>query len=381
MAARYQVIVRDQSGAIAATITEWTSLEYTIRLNDIGQYTLVLDGELAAASAFVVDGQVEIRRRDQDASPAIDWYTDFRAFHRTSREATDDQGRSVFTSVGVGLVHLLERRAIMFRDSTDGAIKAGGGEAVIKDYVDENAGPGATAGPRIVDGVTPGLTIQVDAFGGTSWAGAKPYRPLLATVREIGDATGVDFDVIVPNEASPLAFQFVASAKPLGTDRSVIGLDPGSGLNAAGNPPVIFSLSLGNMQTPALTTARIGEITAALVLGPGGGTNRQVVERQGSGISDSPLNRIEGIKNANQVPTTDGLNDVGDAMLQQLQAREVFTFDVMQIPSTLYGRDYFVGDLVTARYKTTESNLQIVSATVRVSQGSEEISIGVSDVT
>ncbi len=381
MAARYQIIVRDQAGVKVADIVEWRQLDYTIRLNDIGAYTLVLDGETAAATAFVVDGQVQIRRRDQDASPVIDWYTDFRALHRTSQEATDDQGLSLFTSKGVGLLHLLERRAILFRDTTTGALKNGPGERVIKAYVDENAGPGATAPPRLFNGVTPGLTIEADAAGGGQWVGAKPYRALLGTVREIGDATDVDFDVIVPNEALPLAFQFVARDEPLGTDRSVIGLDPASGLNGAGNPPVIFSLSLGNMQTPALTTNRIGEVTAAIILGQGAEVNREVVQRQGAGISDSPLNRIEGIKNANQVDTTAGLEDAGDAMLQQLQAREVFSFDVMQIPSTLYGRDYFVGDLVTARYKTTERNLQIVTATISVQDGREDIIIGVSDVT
>ena len=135
------------------------------------------------------------------------------------------------------------------------------------------------------------------------------------------------------------------------------------------------------MQGPALTVNRIGEVTAAIVLGQGGEDTRVVVERQGAGIGDSPLNRVEGVKPANQVETDAGLEDAGDAMLQQLQARESFTFDVMQVPSTLYGRDYFVGDLVTARYKATERNMLVVSATIRVVEGVETISIEVADVT
>jgi hypothetical protein len=379
VAARYQVIVRDQTGAQVAVLTTWYTLEYSRRLNDVGRYALELDGNLAAVEDFVVDGQIEILRRDQDAAPAIDWYTDFFGFHRTPQQRTDISGRSIFVSQGVDPKHLLARRAILYRDTTTGAAKTGAGETVMKAYVDENAGPGATAPPRLFAGVFPGLTVQADGAAGDAWAGNKPYRSLLDTLREIADATGVDFDVVSTGAAT---FEFQAQAQPLGEDRSTVGINPATGLNAAGNAPVIFSLDFGNMETPALTTHRVNEVTSVLVLGQGAEGNRVVVERTSAATADSPWNQIEAIKNANQVDSAAGLNAVGDALLQELQARETFTFSALQIPATLYGRDYFLGDRLTARYGGTERHFQVTGVTVRVIGGeAEDIDIEVGDVT
>ncbi len=377
MAARYEIIINNQAGVQVGLLTTWRSLEYTVRLNDIGSYTLEINGDLDVVDDFAVDGQVIIRRRDLDADPVIDWYTDFRGFHRTEVRNTDAEGRSRFASLGVDLKHLLQRRAILFHDTSDGASKGDFGETVMKEYVDENAGPGATLPARIFAGVTPGLSVQVDGAAGLFWVGDKPYRPLFRTIREIADATQVDFDVV---STGPLAFEFQAKAEPLGEDRTTVGLDTVSGLNAAGNPPLVFSLDFGNMEEPALTLHRIDEVTAAIVLGQGQELDRAVVERTSSATGDSALNRIESVRSSNQDELDAALNAVGDAMLQDLQARETFFFKAMQIPSTLYGRDYFVGDLVTARYKDIERNLKITGATIKVIEGHETIGIEVANV-
>ncbi len=378
MAARYQVILRNQAGAQVALLTTWYSLEYVVRLNDIGTFTLEIDGSLDVVSAFIVDGQVEIRRRDQDASPEIDWYTDFRGFQRTEVLKTDADGRSRFVSIGVDPKHLLARRVILFKDTSTEAAKTGPGETVMKSYVNENAGPGATAPPRLFAGVFPGLTIQASGGAGSTWEGNKPYRPLFRTVREIADATAVDFDLIF---TGAVTLEFQAEAEPLGVDRTTTGIDPNTGLNAAGNAPLVFSLDFGNMEEPALTTHRIDEVTAAIILGQGAEEEREVIQRTSAAITASAFNRVESVRNANQEEETAALNAVGDAMLQDLQARETFFFSALQIPSTLYGRDYFVGDLVTARYGSIERNLKIVAATIKVVEGAETIAIEVSNVT
>ncbi len=377
MAARYQVLVRDQAGVQVAVLTGWLALEYVVRLNDVGSFTLEIDGNLDTVSQFVVDGQIEIRRRDVDASPAVPWYTDFLGLQRTEARSHDDTGQARFASLGVDLKHLLARRVVLFRDLSAGSDKSGAGETVMKAYVNENAGPGATAPPRVFDGVTPGLTIQADGAAGDAWDGNKPFRPLFRTVREIADATGVDFDVVA---TGALTFEFQAKAEPLGEDRTTTGIDPATGLNAAGNAPVVFSLDFGNMEAPSLTKHRIDEVTAALVLGQGAEGNRAVVERTSTAILDSTLNRMESVRNANQAEDNAALEALGDAMLQDLQARETFLFGALQIPSTLYGRDYFVGDKVTARYNDIERNLKITAATIRVQEGVENIAIEVSNV-
>ncbi len=377
MATRYQIRLLDQSGAQVALLTEWRSLEYTKRVNRVGNYTLTLDGDLDVVDLFVLDGQIEILRRDIAASPSFGWTQDFEAFHRTTQRSTAQNGLSTFLSSGRGYNHLLWRRGIGYRAATSGADKSGPGETVMKAYVNENAGPGAIA-PRLFPGVTPGLTIQADGGAGTNWEGSKPFRPLLETLREIADATTVDFQVVGTGAA---LFEFQAQARPIGTDRTNVGIDPATGLNAAGNAPVVFSLEFGNMQSPSYSLIRDPEVTAVIILGQGVEGSREVIQRTSADVTDSPLNRIESFRNANEEAETAGLNSFGDALLEKLQARENFDFQTMQIPGLLYGRDYFLGDLVTARYKTIERQKQIIGVNVNVTEGTETITIEVGDVT
>ena len=76
----------------------------------------------------------------------------------------------------------------------------------------------------------------------------------------------------------------------------------------------------------------------------------------------------------------EALEDIGDAALDNLQARETFNFQTVQIPGLLYGRDYFTGDTVTARYLDIERNKQILGVSITVQEGREDIDVILGDV-
>ncbi len=378
MATRYQFVLKNLAGVRVATITDWRSLIYNRRVNGVGRYILTIAGDSALVPLFETDGQVEIYRRDQAATPAFDWTLDFEGFHRTEVRSTNDQELSRYSSQGVDYTDLIARRAILFRKGTTGADKVAVGETAIKEYVDENAGPGALAASgRLFDGVTIGLVIEADGAAGSSWTGSRPFRPLLDVIREISKATTVDFDVVGTGAAT---FQFNSQVRPIGTDRTNNGIDPGTGLNGAGNAPVVFSLAFGNMREPTYALNRIAEATSVIVLGQGTEGSRVVVERNSADITDSTWNRLEVVKNANQEDTNAGLNAVGDAMLDKLQAAETFTFNTLETVSLRYGRDYFVGDTVTAEYQGIERDKQIVAAQISMAEGVETIELELADV-
>ncbi len=378
MATRYQFVLKNLAGIRVAIITDWRSLVYTRRVNGVGRYILTIDGNSALVPLFELDGQVEIYRRDQSATPAFDWTLDFEGFHRTEVRSTDAQELSRYSSQGVDYTDLIARRGILFRKGTTGADKVAVGETAIKEYVNENAGPEALAASgRLFDGVTIGLVIETDGAAGLSWTGSRPFRPLLDVIREISKAATVDFDVVGAGAAT---FQFNAQARPIGTDRTNNAIDSGTGLNGAGNAPVVFSLAFGNMREPTYALNRIAEATAVIVLGQGTEGSRVVVERNSVDISDSTWNRLEVVKNANQEDTNAGLNAVGDAMLDKLQAAETFTFNTLETVSLRYGRDYFVGDLVTAEYQGIERDKQIIAAQISMAEGVETIELELADV-
>lgn len=379
MAARYEINLRDQAGALVGVIAEWISLRYTSRVNAVGEFELRLDQSNPNVGAFVLDAQVEVRRQDLAASPVINQYTDFGAFHRTFAYETDAFDDDTFRSIGVSYEDLLARRVIAYDTASAGAAKSGAGETVMKAYVNENGGPLSTIlNGRRTAGVFPGFTVGVDAAGGGTWSGDRASRRVIDVLREISDATNVDFRVV---NTGPATWEFQAQVEPIGQDRTVTGLDPNTGLNGAGNVPVIFSLGAANMGAPAFTTSRVNEKTIAIVLGQGIQSDRIVAVVISTAQADSPWNTIEAAFNANEESVPLALASVGAAKLTALQARESFGFDILQQPGTLYGRDYFVGDLITARYLTFERSIKIAAVTVEVIGGVESLVAELTNVT
>lgn len=378
MAPRYEIRVKDLTGALVAVLTDWKTLRYTKRINDLGYYSLTVSGDSQLVTNIVLDGMIEIYRQDLAASPVIAIYKDFEGFHRTMALETTDRNEDLFTSIGMTYLDLIRRRVLAYPANSVQSTQVGPGETVIKSMVDQNAGPNATAPPRLYDGVTTGLTVQPDAAAGTTWTGDRSYRNLLDIIKEIALATGINFDVV---GSGPATFEFQAKAYPWGDDRTITGLNPSTGRNAAGNTPVIFALDFGNMQTPSYSLNRQNEGNAVIVLGQGQDADRESIESLDAvAISDSPWNRQEAIRNANQESTVAGLTSVGEQALVDLKAMETFSFQAMQVPSLLYGRDYFVGDSITAKYKTVQKNLQIVGVSVTIQEGVEAIDIEVKNV-
>jgi hypothetical protein len=376
MAHAYQVRIKDAAGAVVAMLVSWRSLTYTLRVNASGEHQLVLNGNDPALADLDTDYQIEVWRSHTDpAGPIIPWYLDYEGFHRTALEQTSESGLQTYTSYGQSYDYLIEGRNVLYQAGTAGAEKSGPGETVIKEYVDENAGPGATAPPRLFDGVFTGLAVQPSGGAGLAWSGSRAYRDLMDVLQEIGHATEVDFKVV---GTGPATFEFRAKAYPWGSDRSTAGLVPATGLNAAGNAPVIFSLAFGNMAAATLSRNRTQEANAIIVLGAGVESAREVIQRtDGAAIAVSPWNRREATHNASQESTTAALEAAGDAALHEMGARETLSFSVLQNDSAMYGRDYFLGDIVTARYKDIERNLQIIAVTVNVAEGHERITVEV----
>lgn len=379
MASRYQIRMKNLAGAVVNILTDWYSLEFSRKVNGVDSCTLVIDGDISVVDDFVLDGQIEVWRSDLAASPAIPLYLEYEGFHRTEARQTAEDGRSTYSSIGLGYDHLLVRRIILYATGSVQADKAAAGETVMKEFVDENAGPGATSPPRLLSaGVMTGLVIQADGAAGAVWTGARAYKNLLDVLVEVARDSDVDFGVVGTGAAT---FEFQAKASPWGDDRTTTGLNPATGLNAAGNAPVIFSLPRGNMENPVYSKDRREEVTGVIVLGQGQEADRVLVERtDAAAIAESTWNRIESSRQGNSEDSVAGLQSIGDEILAGMQAKEVFSFSALQIPGLLYGRDYFLGDLVTARYKDIEQNKKIIGVNISVRSGIEMISLELSDV-
>ena len=365
MQTRYQVVLYDTNGVRQAVFDDWISLNVDKIVNGIHTHQLSMSEDDPRVSLFTLDSLVEVKRSVLDEG--LDWYREYIGLHRTTQFNTTVTGKGIFTSYGRGLCDLLARRYILYPagDPTY-STKNAPGETTMKEFVEENAGPSATAPPRLYNGVTSGLSIQVTAGQGAIWEGDRAYKNLLDILKEVALATGVDFDVVYLGNAT---FEFRAYYPQLGTSK----------IQGSTNP-VIFSTLHGDMLKPYYTISRTEEVTSIVVLGQGQEANRMNFQLSSADTADSPWNTIELVRDARQESTIVGLQSIATAELEKLQAQEKFTFDVLQIPSSIYGLHYVLGDVITARYRSVSRNKKIIGVSLTCNESGESIRVEFGDV-
>lgn len=357
---QYQVRLYDTSYNLKAIFDNWSTCVIEHQVNRASTLQFAIPDNDTRTALFVVDAFIEVWRRNAEAG--IDWYAEYGGFVRTTQHVLSNEGRRIFNVWARGYIDLLKRRSIRYYADTSGSTKTGPAETVMKEFVEENAGPSATvANGRKTDGVTDGLTVQADGALGSDWTGARAWRNLLEVLQEITESVNdIDFDVVKTGATS---FEFRTYSPQLGTDRR-------EGVAA---DPLTLAVELGNMTNVYVTTPRTDEITSVLVLGEGEGVDRVTTEVQGASLGDSPWNLIEVDRDARTEETVDGLTAVGNQVVADSAPRIQFAFDIVETPSTVYGRDFVLGDLLTARYGSTTVGVKVEKVNLNVAQGRETI--------
>lgn len=351
MTAEYRLNINSPAGEPRAVITDYLALSYTRSVNAPGLLQFSLRGDHPAIGELQLDGQIEVWRRDPVAG--IGWHRDFQALYRHQERSYTEQ--DLFTATCPGVLSLLARRHVAWSAGTANrsAFSNKRSETIMKMLVDYNAGPAATAANgRLRDGVIAGISVAADAAGGTARDWNCSYANLLETLRSLADVGGGDFD-LVPTGAATWEFRFYAGQ--LGSDRSAA---------------VVFSLAYGNMANPVYRHDRREEKTVAIVGGQGEGSERQIVVRTGPDYAAD--NDIELFVDGSNYETAAGLQSSGDKRLAEARAVQEFAFEVLQTPACAYGRDYYLGDLVTARYGAIEATRKVTSVTISLAESGEE---------
>jgi len=378
MAPRYQIQLKDTAGAQVALFDHFKELNFTHRVNSPSTITLKLDGNDERVNLFTPDSIIEVLR--SDLARGLDWYTEIAGFHRKPDDSIEENSEANFLSTAVGYLDLIRRRGIAWYKGTPQAEKAGTGEALIKEFVHENAGTGATTGAgRLGYGVTQGLSVQTNLEGGLAWQGERAYRNLLEIIQEIGLATGVYFDVVSTGAAT---FEFRTYTGQRGIDRRQYDLV--NGLNPAGNPPVIFSVEHGSLGDITYSLDRISEANAIFVLGEGARDARFIWEEiDVDAINASPWNRVEIFRDASNEGTEfEKLQSLGQAVLQEMKAEEILsTRKVLQLENLLYGLHYYWGDYVTLNFRGNDYHMPIIGVQGKVDDNGERLEFEFGELT
>lgn len=379
MQVRYKIFVYDTSGTKVCEIDNFRGLVIQHKVNSNGYCNIILDGNDPRIPYFAGrDYIVEVYRSVKDEG--IDWYIEFEGLYRTGVKQTYVNGTKTFAGYSIGYLDLLRRRIIANYADTAYTEKSGAVETCMKEFVNENAGAGATNPPRLIDGVTAGLTVEADLGRGSTWAGAKAYRGLLDVLQEMSTDVGdMFFDVL---GITPGTFIFRTYPDVRGTDRRLYNIDGATGLNEAGNAPVTFSVELGNVASAALSMNTSDEVNIVFGLGQGEESSRMVeIATDPTSIALSPWNQSEISRNATSEVLPAGVLAIANSQLKELGAVTSFSFDVLQIHSTIYGRDFTWGDYVTALYEDYSAHKFITGVIITVDEQSlETVRLDLGDV-
>lgn len=361
LAAYYYVVLRDQNFQRVAMFDTWNALSYARTVNDVDTYSLTLQSDDPRVELFRLDGIVQIFR----AVPGlgVGWHQEFIGLHRSIGHEVTDNGERLFSSSGVGLNDLLARTIVNFKSGTIRAYKKIAGETAIKEYVAENCGALATvANGREVEGVLPNFDVEASSGYGSIWEGDRAFENLLDVLKEIATASGIDYGVFWSELTN--RFTFRTFPDQIGSDRTVVGLDPITGLNGAGLTPIIFSLENGTLANFEYEYNRINEANVVSVLGDGDGATRIVQVRSAASTADSPWNRREISRPENGFLSQ--MQAAGDAILQEQMAQEVISFTPLQQQAQAYGKHYFWGDKVSVYFRGRIHNRRITNVSNNV---------------
>lgn len=352
----YRLDAYDTSGTHQFTLTDFTQISYKKRVNAPGIMTASFRGNHPLLSSIADKWQFEVWRRPVGQS----WYRDFTGVYR--RGVWEYKDTSTFEMTCPGLMGILGRRYVLWYAETNNRSEFTGvkGETIMKTLVSYNAGSNATTGNgRLRTGTITGLSVETDGTHGNTLDWSCAYDNLLKTLQDLALVAGGDFDLA---KTSTSTYEFRWYTGQLGANRT---------------STVKFSMGLGNMADPVYEENRIDEATVALVAGQGEASTRTTALRTGANYVVAE-NDIEMFVDARNAKTASAMNALGDQKLKDAQAIRSFRFDVLQSPKTLYGVNYFLGDLVTAINPFTGASYteKVNAVTVALSPtGEEKISV------
>ncbi len=359
MTAAYQIRTYSRAGTIQHVVTDFRALAFVREVHAPGLLVLDLPPDHRAIDDFELDGRVEVWRRIEGYS----WYLEATYLWRGEERSEDGDGNENYRAVCPGVVDLLGRAVVGYMAETTGrnAFSAVAAETVAKELVKYNAtGSGTTADGRLRTVTIPGITIEATAGRGAALTISCAWRPLLNVLQDVAEAGGGAWDLA---PVSSTGYEFRWYAARLGTDRSAL---------------VVFAPNFGNVANPLLVRDYQQESTVAIVGGQGSETSRDVVARTGAnyvaGYSDG-----EAFVDARHLTTTTALQQYGDTYLAVNRARDRITFTVLQVPQTLYGQHYTLGDLVTAAYQGVVATKQVRRVSVSMADGVEQVAVELVD--
>jgi hypothetical protein len=358
MAPQYAIYVYTAGGTLSAVCTDFLSVAVNRTVNsvDIAQFDV---NAVSTTAQYIVYGAiVEVYRQDIDNG-----ITSTREFAGTIRGITTTYGQTtVITAQAVGTNAILGDRIVAYKSgvANRSQFSAVVAETVMKTLYNYNLSTSATvANGRMLDGRLTGATAATSGGLGNATSLSCSGQNLLSVLQEVQLTAGGDFALVY---TAPATWTFTWYTGQLGTDRSA---------------SIVLSVETGTIAKLTLRTNRINDTTAAVVAGQGEGSARVITTRPAS--LPTGLDLRETWIDARNQKTTAEYTQLGDIALRNAtRSRVTLQTEVLQNAALRYGREYFLGDLVTVyAYSAGNITQKVQSVALSMSAlGAESVNVG-----
>ncbi|MFJ3601928.1 siphovirus ReqiPepy6 Gp37-like family protein [Streptomyces anulatus] len=361
MSTALRVYVRNPELARIGTIDDYTSLTVIPRYNAIGSFVLEISADSGKANLLAEGNGLIIRTADGtlvDSGPirTVDW-----------SRSKDDPGAGKLTVGGVSDTELLARytcwpapgSVIGSQADTVYKISAVVAETAMRTLVTLNAGPGALASRK-----NPLLTLATNGNRGpVVTRQLNQFDSLLAVLTDIANAASLGFRVV--QVGSGLQFQVYEPTDRSGTAR--------------------FAFDLGNL-TDANYTTTPPTCTRAVVVAGGQSSPRscKTVDRADPlfpGLLIEQFVDLTSVDTAS-VDLVAQMDQAANEALTAGAGQGSLAISPIDIPLLQYGRDYQVGDTVSAKVRDSWMTdvVREVTLTCTASEGTTvKAAVGSSD--
>ncbi len=349
----YTFVIQNRAGQIVERFSDVLEFDSRRVVNGVGSLTFSLPAGHPAVPAIGHLAMVMLYRREPTQS--LNWALENYGLvleRRWSYPAAPAGAARLprFSCTALHPNWLLSTRIVYWKAATPGRSSFSDvpAETIAKTLVAANAGSlsGAADGRERDGWDTPlPISIQTDASSGPNLDWHCAYHNLLGTLQRLAAVSGADFDLAPQGNG----YEFRWYPNGLGSDRRA---------------QVIFSIERGNLANPCYELDRRAEKSVAVVGGRGLGILRRTLHA--SSVDYSPDNDIEGFTSSYQAESVAAMLSVANDYLARHVAPAHLTFDVLQIPSTYYGKHYFLGDWVCVRNPFTGQNFDARVQTARI---------------
>ncbi len=355
MAVEYNVYIYDSAGVLQGIAGDFGNIQIARTVNGYDTLGISIPYNSPTRPYFVNGGRIEVYRANTEIGIPLT-----KEFSGIITKTVFKYGRSKsWEVVAFGWEYLLSYRIVAYNEDKLNHSEWVGKPAstIINDLLVKNLGTDSVTvdiKERAVSGLITGVLPTTTGLGNVLTTADMSYKNVLTAIQDVALQGDVDFEFIWNKDGT---YTFNVASPTLASDRS---------------GTVTFSVDNGTINNFTRTIDQTQYFTQAIVRGQGTANATIRTVRPNPPLTE--LESKEAFFDAASVGNNYAyLNAYGDMKLQQIAKKiESVAIDVQQTPSTLYGLNYFIGDLVSVDLVTEIVVLQVNTVTLAMNNNGVE---------